>query len=142
MRINASAAWTFRHSLVFVAHPAGRLFDTDFDEFMNDVRAQSRLSGAVILASDTPLTPLQRAQLQKWFEEQPRARASVITTSVLARGAVTALNWFGVPMCAFKPNDLDGAFEFVQLSVEHREQAKKLLGELQNSLQEFRHQSA
>ena len=48
------------------------------------------------------------------------ARNAVVTRSTITRGVMTALGWFGLPVKAFLPSNLDGALEFLAVPVEHR----------------------
>jgi hypothetical protein len=109
---NASTAWDYYDGWVFVAHAPGRMVEADFDGYLADMLPRSELKGVVVRAANGAPTPNQRAQCQHWFE-QNRRRGAVLTDSMLARGGVTALRWFGLNLRAFALNDLNAALEFV-----------------------------
>ena len=126
MRVNASIAWGCADSTVFVVHAPVRPEQSHWDEFMEDVRAQQGLTGAVVMANNSRLTPLQRAEIQKWYEAN-KARGALVTNSRMMRGIVTAMNWFNVDMRAFSPEDLDDALGFVRLPSDSWDNARRVL---------------
>ena len=126
MRVNASIAWGYAESIVFVVHAPVRPEQPHWDEFMGDVRAQRGLRGVVVMANNSRLTPLQRAEIQRWYEEN-KARGALVTNSRMMRGVVTAMNWFNVDMRAFSPESLDDALEFVRLPVDSWDSARRIL---------------
>lgn len=125
-RSNSAILWTYFESLVFVAHRPGPMPEDEFLEFDSDVRAHEGLTGIVVLAHDAPPGPKQRASIQRWFE-RTNARGAVLTDSIFARGGVTALRWFGVPIAAFRRRELDAALRFVGLPADCSERAKSVL---------------
>jgi hypothetical protein len=135
MRSNASTSWDYFDSLVFVAHREMRPSDADFAEFQRDVSAHAGLTGIVVIANNSPPSPAQRAHIQQWFEDC-HARGAVMTNSVLARGAVTALSWFGVPIRAFARDQLDAALEFVGVAPQRLAQARAVLKALSKSVEQ------
>jgi hypothetical protein len=127
MLSNASIAWDYHAGLVFVAHRAGRLVDADFGEFLADLKTRSGLHGAVIRASEGAPQPAHRAELQRWYQENAITGA-VLTDSLLARGGVTALRWFGVRIAAFAPHELDAALRYVGVDPDEANDALRALG--------------
>jgi len=115
MRTNATTAWDYLDNCAFVAHRPGRLIDDDFAHFLIDMLAHKQLRSVVVRASEGAPRADHRAQLLQWYREHA-VRGAVLTDSVVARGGVTALSWFGVPIRAFEPNQLDAALGFVQLA--------------------------
>lgn len=112
MHVNATIAWDYFDDLVFAALCPGPLVTSDLDAHLADMLPRDEVAGVVVRASEGAPTPEQREQLQRWFARKERAGA-VLTSSVLARGGVTALRWFGLRISAFTPNDLDAALRFV-----------------------------
>ncbi|HKU40185.1 MAG TPA: hypothetical protein VJR89_18625 [Polyangiales bacterium] len=82
---------------------------------MRDVRAHRDVRGILVFANEAPPSPGQRALIQRWFKDTG-ARGSVMTDSLVARGAVTALHWLGVPVRAFSRADLAAALSYVGIS--------------------------
>jgi hypothetical protein len=52
----------------------------------------------------------------------------VLTASLLARGGVTALRWFGVTIAAFAPHELDAALRYVGVDPDEANDALRALG--------------
>lgn len=127
MLSNGSIAWDYRAGLVFVAHRSGRLVDADFGEFLVELKTHSGLRGAVIRASDGAPQAAHRGELQRWYHEN-MITGAVLTDSLLARGGVTALRWWGVRISAFAPHDLDAALRYAGAASEDLNDARRVLG--------------
>lgn len=112
MPANATTVWDFYDGWVFVAHTPGPLSEPDLAAYLADVMPRQELKGVVVRASDGAPKPHQRAQIQQWFEQNQR-RGAVLTDSILARGGVTAMRWFGLPVRAFALDELDAALGYV-----------------------------
>ncbi len=63
----------------------------------------------------------QRALLSERYPEFGPVPVAVITDSPLTRGVVTALRWLGKNIRAFRPTDLAGAFEYLEVPSGDRE---------------------
>lgn len=135
MPSNASTSWTYFKTCVFVAHREVQPSEEDFNEFSRDMNARPDLTGIVVLANEHPPSPGQRAQIQRWFQDTG-ARGAIITDSILARGAVTALSWFSIPVRAFSPQNLEDALSFVGIPDESMDEAQRRLRELFASVAE------
>lgn len=112
---NATIAWDYFDDLVFVAHRPGVLTEADFDAYLDDMLSHADLKGVVVRASEGAPSPNQRERIHRWIDQRQR-RGAVMTDSVLARGGVTALRWFGLPIRAFALGELHGALAFVGVS--------------------------
>ena len=117
MPANATTVWEFWGGWVFVAHCPGPLSEADLAAYLQDVMPRTDLKGVVVRASDGAPKPHQRAQIQQWFEQNHR-RGAVLTNSVLARGGVTAMRWFGLPVRAFSLDQLEAALGYVGIQPE------------------------
>jgi hypothetical protein len=115
MRTNATTAWDYFDACVFVAHRPGPLIDDDFAHFLVDLMVQKQLRSVIVRASEGAPRADHRAQLLRWYREHA-VRGAVLTDSVIARGGVTALSWFGVSIRAFEPSQLDAALDYVQIA--------------------------
>jgi hypothetical protein len=129
MRSNATTAWDYFDSRVFVAHRPGPLIEADFDHFLADVMARPGVTGVVVRGSQGAPIARQRAQLLRWYTAHS-LRGAVLTDSMITRGGVTALSWFGVPIRAFDSQQLDAALAFVGIAPERIEDAHQLMGQL------------
>jgi hypothetical protein len=132
MRSNASTAWMYFDSLVFIAHRSGPIQAEDFSEYIADMYTHQGITGAVVIPGDAAPGPSQRAEIQKWFESTG-ARVAVVSASLLVRGAVTALSWFSVPIHSFALNQMDAALHYVELPVQRHAVAKRALRSLCDS---------
>ncbi len=110
--------WSVHEGVAVVVHAPGEPSDAEFDEFMADIREAS-VRGLVVVAPQAKLSARQRKQMQQWFQGS-KARGAVVTNSTVARGVVTAIGWFKVPIRAFAPNDLEGAFEYAGVAPQAR----------------------
>ena len=126
MLSNATIAWDYLDNCVFVAHRKGRLDDSDFGHFLEDLLPQSNVQRVVVRASDGAPRADHRALLLHWFNANS-VRGAVLTDSVLARGGVTALGWFGVTISAFPPDQLEQALNYVELPIAHWPDAKRVM---------------
>lgn len=123
---NATIAWDYFDNWVFVAHRPGALVASDFDAYLDDMLSRVELKGAVIRGSDGAPNPNQRARIHRWIEQNNRHTA-VLTDSMLTRGGVTALRWFGLPIRAFSLADLPAALTFVGVKPTKLEHAQARL---------------
>ncbi|HTU61255.1 MAG TPA: STAS/SEC14 domain-containing protein, partial [Polyangiales bacterium] len=109
---NATIAWDYFDELIFCAHRPGALVASDFDAYLDDMLSRPELKGVVVRGSEGAPNPNQRERIHRWLEKNSR-RGAVLTDSVLTRGGVTALRWFGLPIRAFPMGELDAALAFV-----------------------------
>ena len=126
MRTNASTAWDYLDACAFVAHRPGRLIDDDFADFLTDLLAKQQLRSVVVRASEGAPRADHRSLLLRWYREHT-VRGAVLTDSVIARGGVTALSWFGVSIRAFEPAELDAALEYVQIATPRWPEARQCM---------------
>jgi hypothetical protein len=126
MHSNATVAWDYLDNCVFIAHRKGRLVDSDFGHCLEDLLPRSDVQRAVVRASEGAPRVDHRALLLRWYKANS-VRGAVLTDSVLARGGVTALGWFGVTISAFPPQQLEQALEYVEIPFEHWPEAKSMM---------------
>jgi hypothetical protein len=126
MQQNGSIAWDYFDELVLVAHRPGALVARDFDAYLDDMLAHAELRGAVVRGSDGAPNPNQRERIHRWMEHSERHTA-VLTDSVLTRGGVTALRWFGLPIRAFSLGEVRAALAFVDVKPAKFEHAQARL---------------
>ena len=123
---NSSIAWDYLDASVFIAHRRGKLVDADFGHFLEDMLPRSHVRRVVVRASDGAPRADHRAALLRWYSANS-VRGAVLTDSVLARGGVTALGWFGVAIRAFPPHQIEPAFDFVEIPTGHWPDAKNVM---------------
>ena len=126
MRSNATTAWDYLDGCVFIAHRRGPLVDADFGDFLTDMLRQRDVHRVLVRGSEGAPGPHHRAALLRWYKENS-VRGAVLTDSLLTRGGVTALGWFGVNIRAFGHHELESAFDYVEIPLEHRFEARTML---------------
>lgn len=112
MRANTGIAWGYAEKMLVVVHAPVEPTTANWNEFMDEVRTHANVRGVMILANNSRLTPLQRAEIKRWYEEH-KVRGALVTDSVMMRGIVTAMNWFGIEAKAFPSDGLDAAMEYI-----------------------------
>ena len=132
MRGNSSLAWTRFQRLLLVAQRPGLPKDADWADYMQEA-ASAPFTGALVVGEGNKLAPTQRAAVEVLLKSNG-ARNAVVTGSAVSRGVMIALGWFGVPVKAFSPNDMRGAFEYLGLASEHRGEALVLIDRLRRML--------
>jgi hypothetical protein len=57
----------------------------------------------------------QREKINQFLQGQ-ETRVGVISNSVINRGAITALSWFNKGIKSFRPDEWQGAFEYLEIA--------------------------
>ena len=133
MRAGTTMAWASFEDVSFVVHAPGPPSDVDWSEHMADAHAGRPPKSVLVIANDSSVSPKQRQDIQKWVA-QSKARLAIVTRSMMTRGAVTALSWFGVQARAFSPEHLDQALDYAGIDKSRRAEARSLLGEMERSI--------
>jgi DNA-binding LacI/PurR family transcriptional regulator len=100
-----------------VTHPS----DADWERYLDALRRNAAAIDSQLIVTDggSPTSAQRKASLElasHWAQTPPTA---VVTSSVLARGAVTALSWFMKDRIrAFPPDEFDEACAFIGASSE------------------------
>jgi len=111
-----------------VAHGRKNPTDAEWAEFVAASSASlTAIDSVLVFTAGGALNAAQRAEVQKLFG---RVRISVLTDSIVARGVVTALGWFGVPIRAFPPGDLEAAMNHLRVAAARRAELGSALNEL------------
>lgn len=71
----------------------------------------AQISRCLIVPSRGGLSAHQREQVRRLIKARPTA---VLTDSVLNRGIITSLTWFGVSIRAFRPGEYQAALTWLQ----------------------------
>jgi len=126
MNANGAAAWHRVGDILLLVHGSRTATDAEWSEWIDSPEAQD-VRGVIVRAHSGRPTPLQREQIQDRFG---RVHSAILTDSVVARGVVTALSWFGVPARAFLPDDVEAAMSFAGLELGEVAQVRRLLAEM------------
>lgn len=102
--------------------------DVDWDGYLAFLKinlSTGSVPRLVVYTAGGAPTALQRKKLQAATEPFAKAaKIAVITASVVARGAVTALSWFSPGHAAFSPDKIDDALAFLGVSDSDRTMIK------------------
>lgn len=127
-------AWTFVDGISLLVHADVPMSDEDWKHHVADCVARlSSLRGAIIMTERQGPNARQRELVagEPGFHTRPVA---VVTPSMMVRGIVTALRWFGSEMRAFNPEDLDRALVYVDVPAASRDRIRGALVQLRRSL--------
>jgi hypothetical protein len=130
---NSSLSWAVHRQLLIVAQRAGVAPAADWAAYMQDIEPQA-VRGVLVIAIGTKLTPSQRADVER-FNKSKQAGSAVLTDSVVTRGVVTALSWFGVPIKAFAPSQLASALEFLSVPSDQRQETAAVVERVRRALE-------
>jgi hypothetical protein len=83
-----------------------------WSEYLATVSSKaSQISRCLIVPSRGGLSAHQREQVRRLLAARPTA---VLTDSVINRGIITSLTWFGVPIHAFRPGEYQAALIWLE----------------------------
>ncbi len=107
--------------------------DADWDRYLAFIAQEApkmvEPRGLIFSDGGSP-SAAQRKRLNDAVAPYAKPRAAVLTTSVMVRGAMTALNWF-IPMYrAFAPTQLDEALRFLEVPEPKWQSVRQRLNEL------------
>jgi hypothetical protein len=99
--------------LIFVATHSGNPSDAAWEGYLQVARGLvAGLTGLLVVAGDTTITPKQRVSLRTVFGNTP-VRIAVLTNSLLARGVLTAISWFGIRIAGFAMGEYESALRWI-----------------------------
>jgi hypothetical protein len=133
MRANTGIAWGYAEKMLVVVHAPVEPATKDWNEFMEEVRTHVDIRGVMILANNSRLTPIQRAEIKGWYQEH-KVRGALVTDSMMMRGIVTAMNWFGIEAKAFPSDGLDAAMEYIGVPPASRANVLMMVRKLEGML--------
>lgn len=132
-------AFARHHNYMVVVHSARAPSDAEWDAYLRDASEWlPEIQGALIMTDGGGPTSSQRRSLKKLFEEHTRHSAffAVISSSLLARGIVLAINLFNPYIRAFRPEDLDQALKFLRVPGPDRPSLLVMAKQLREQLDE------
>ena len=124
-------------SYVVTVHSARAPSDAEWDAYLRDTGEYlPELRGVLIVTDGGGPTSSQRRSLKKLFEEQPHFNAffAVISSSLVARGIVLAINLFNPYIRAFRPEDIDRALKFLRVPEPERPSLLAMAKQLREQL--------
>lgn len=128
-------AWRRSERLLVVVHRPENPSNVEWQTFLNDsvsARLGSNLRIMVVSYGGRP-DAAQREQLTRAIGTAP-ALTVVMTKNALVRAVAIALHFFNPRLVALALDDMEGAFQHLELSVRERETMKKLRSELEAGL--------
>ena len=133
----ATMAYGVSYSTLVVVHGDMATTDEDWDRYVGAARTLAYDNLLVYATEKHPgPTPVQRRKgADALGSRDPTPHVSVMLHNWTLRHVVTAFNWMlGSTMRAFRPDDWDGAFDYLKVPAEHRHDIRRetlaLLAEL------------
>lgn len=107
--------------------------EADWADMMKAMRSAVGLGCVLIYSAGATLNATQRSEAAAAIKKH-NARVVLITDSILARGAVTAIGWIAGSIKAFSPAQLQQGINYLQLSTLERSQVQSTVAELRAQL--------
>jgi hypothetical protein len=126
-------SWKILHGTVICVHSQEAPTDRDWEAHLRAVRDEPRVASILVFTYGGAPNATQRAALNDVLQ-RVRVPIAIMTPSLLARGAGTALRWFNPKMRIFDPEDLEGALDHLALSQPARDEISTALGELKREV--------
>lgn len=126
-------AWKILHRTISRVHSNEAPTDDDWDAHLKAVKAAADLQRIVVFTHGGAPNATQRAELNDVLRNVP-VPIAILTPSLLARGAGTALRWFNPRMRIFDPDDVERAFDHIGAPKELRRELGMELGALKREV--------
>jgi hypothetical protein len=126
-------AWKILHQTILCVHSNEAPSDDDWDAHLKAVKAAPDLQRIVVFTHGGAPNATQRAALNSVLRNV-RVPIAILTPSLLARGAGTALRWFNPLMRIFDPDDVERAFDHIGAPNELRRELGLELGALKREV--------
>ncbi|MCK6586670.1 MAG: hypothetical protein L6Q76_03690 [Polyangiaceae bacterium] len=94
---------------------------------------------SLIITDGGAPTTTQRMILNEKLSEYVRGnkhlfRSAIVTSSTFVRGVVTALSWFNSGICAFSPQNLEDAMNYLEIPAQYHAEIRILIKKLRTNL--------
>jgi hypothetical protein len=100
--------------LIYIAFYAGDPPEEAWQGYLNVARKHATsLHGLIVVTRGSTLSPKQRETLRSVYAGS-RVHTAVLTDSILSRGTLTALRWFGIPIAGFAPDAHRNALRWLE----------------------------
>jgi hypothetical protein len=109
--------------VLLVVHGSEEPEDRDWEHFLKLLGSHSELIGVLVYTPGPGPGSQHRARIAK-ISEKRNVPFAVCSSSRLARGIVTVLSWFGVPIKAFDASRTDDAIAHLNIPEADRETIK------------------
>jgi len=137
MPTGRTMAYARHRDYAVLVHSPRAPSDAEWDAYLG--RADEwllELHGILVVSDGGGPTSSQRRALKKLLAEKARHNASfaLISPSLLARGIVLAINLFDPNIRAFRPEDVDQAFNFLRVPTAERQELLALAKRLREEI--------
>jgi hypothetical protein len=112
-RQHKRVTWRIVHTTLVCAHAEEAAHDEEWDVLLELIRKPKDYARILVFTYGGAPNATQRAHLTDILKHR-RIPVSVLTPSLLARGAGTALHWFNPLLRVFDPDDVDGALLHIE----------------------------
>lgn len=128
--------------LVVVVHSRKPPADDEWEDYIQfNLRTYTpgdTLKYLVVTDGGAP-TAAQRMILNEKLSEYVRGntnllRSAIVTSSTFVRGVVTALSWFNSGICAFSPQNLEDAMNYLEIPAQYHAEIRILIKKLRTNL--------
>jgi hypothetical protein len=110
---------------------------SDWDEMIEQfVIRRGEIRGLLVHSEGGAPNAVQRKRIRESIPDMPKA--ALLTQSVMARAAMTAINLFTKSFDAFAPTDIDKALTYIKAPTEDWPALKKALEELKREFAQQR----
>jgi hypothetical protein len=128
-------AWRFVEDVYVGAHTAKPPSQPEWDSMLEQVLQNGRIRVGLIYTEGGSPSALQRKQLRDVTERLNMRGSAILTSSVVARAAITAINLFSKDFsAAFPPHHIENALRHLGVSVELWPTIKKELAAVKREL--------
>lgn len=130
-----TCAWQYVDTTVVIAFASStaRVVAADMEKLLADLRAHGNVRQVIVSPNGVTPAPAQREAMHRYLEESG-ARVAVLSSDLLVRGVVTALNWFGLPVRAFPWSQLSAALSYAKVPEAQRGRIQESLHRLQDQV--------
>ncbi|MGC4120071.1 MAG: hypothetical protein QM765_36925 [Myxococcales bacterium] len=130
--------------LFILVHGKGAPSDRDWGAYLQDVRAWAgaieQMKTMVVTCGGAPTTA-QRNRLNAILSGRS-TRVSVMSSSLLARGATLALGWLNPGIRVFSPQNHRRAFDHLFIEADRRKRVLGLIAQMEKALKPARRSAA
>jgi hypothetical protein len=121
------------HGIALAVHSEHAPTDVEWDAYMRMSTAPG-IRALLVLSEGGGPNAQQRTSIARFPHLKPLPTA-IVTRAAVVRGVVTAIRWLGKNIRAFRPEELDDAFQYLEIGEGLSEQLRLRLSALKSELE-------
>jgi hypothetical protein len=130
----STMTWKRLEDVLIVAHAAESPTADEWSGFVGELNGSGpALSRMIVFTAGATINAMQRGQVVDAVKKY-KLRIGVLTDSTTVRGAVTALEWFGVAITAVAPQRQDDLLRKLEIAPLARDDIKKTIEQLKRRI--------